>query len=141
MPDIPQYITNAYDKLHRSTSSLPLHELEKMIHSVTKEIERTYIIIDALDECSESTHRKPLLMLLDRIKKIQAVRLFVTSRQYPHDIRAAFHEQPQIHVQAHESDLRRYLYRELENASAYDTVDREFATNMVNTLIDRAEGM
>lgn len=141
MPHIPECVTDAYDKAQGSTAPLLLHELQKLILSVTKNIRRTYIIIDALDECSELKHRKQLLSFLDQIKQIQAVRLFVTSRQYPHDIRTAFHAQPQIVIQAHESDLRRYLYRELENGSIQDIVDDDFATKIVDTLVNNAQGM
>ncbi|KAF3483408.1 uncharacterized protein GIQ15_02732 [Arthroderma uncinatum] len=142
LPTIPQCVTDAYNKLGRASSSIPLHELEKMLLSITQDIRRAYIIIDALDECVEAANRKPLLLFLDQLSKHnQAVRLFVTSRPYPRDIHTAFQAQRQILVQAHESDLRRYLYREIDHADVQDIVNHKFASKIVGTLIDKAEGM
>ncbi|KAM5437912.1 hypothetical protein MaudCBS49596_006473 [Microsporum audouinii] len=141
MPDIPQCVMGAYTKSGGS-SSLPAHELEKLILSITQGVQRTYIIIDALDECIEATNRKPLLSFLNQISKQNpAVRLFVTSRPYPRDIHTAFQAHRQIVIQAHESDLRRYLYREIDLADVQDVVDHEFATKVVDTLVKKAEGM
>ncbi|KAK2868085.1 hypothetical protein FQN49_003171 [Arthroderma sp. PD_2] len=142
IPSIPQCVADAYHKVNGSSFPIPLHELEKLILGVTHDIRRTYIIIDALDECSESTHRKPVLSFLDQIlKQNQTVRLFVTSRPFPHDIKAIFQAQPQVLIQAHESDLRQYLYREIDLAGIQDVVDHSFATKIVDTLVSKAEGM
>lgn len=141
MPDIPNSVTDAYEKLHGSGVSLPLHELEKLMLDITRRIQRTYIIIDALDECDESKYRRTFLQFIDRLKQIQTVRLFVTSRQYPQDIYAAFHTYTQIEIQAHDSDLRRYMYQELARAGVDDIVDDIFATKIVETVINRAQGM
>lgn len=134
-------MTDAYEKLHDSGVSLPLHELEKVMLDIARSIERTYIIFDALDECDESKYRRTFLQFIDRLKQIQTVRLFLTSRQYPQDINAAFHTHPQIAVQAQDSDLRRYMYQELDHAGVDDIVDEIFATKIVETIINRAQGM
>jgi ankyrin repeat domain-containing protein 50 len=141
MPKIPKRMTDAYEKLSSSGVSLPLHEPEKLMFDITGNIERTYIIIDALDECDESRYRRTFLQFIDRLKQIQTVRLYLTSRHYPLDINAAFHTHPQIAVQAHDSDLRRYMYQELDHAGVDDIIDDIFATKIVEAVISRAQGM
>jgi hypothetical protein len=107
-----------------------------MLLDITGSIERTYIIFDVLDECDESRYRRTFLQFIDRLKQIQAVRLFLTSHPHPQDINAAFHNHPQIAVQAHDSDLRRYMYQELDHACVDDIVDDEFGKKIVETVIN-----
>ena len=141
IPETPQCVVNAHDKAYGVCESLPLHELEKMIYDILPSIHRLYVIIDALDECDESRHRRTVLQLLYRIKQIANIRLFLTSRQYPHDIKAMFHIHSQIAIYAHEFDLRRYMHQQLHHADVSDIVDGAFASKVVETLVHRAEGM
>jgi len=141
IPEIPKSVSDIYDKARGSTGSLPLHELEKLMLDITSKIGKTYLIVDALDECSELTHRKPVLQLLYRLEQMSNIRLFVTSRHYPHDIKAAFHNHPQIEIHAHESDLRRYMYQQLNSTDVADIIDHGFGSKVVETLINRAQGM
>jgi hypothetical protein len=141
MPQIPKCVIDAYENVNCSGSFLPLDELEKMTLDVARSIHRPYIIIDALDECDELRHRRTILQFIDRLKQIETIRLLVTSRQHIHDINAAFHNHPQITIQAHDFDLRCYMYQELDHAGVDDIIDNIFATKIVETIIDKAQGM
>jgi hypothetical protein len=141
IPEIPKCIVDAYDKLHVSGGSLPLHELERLMLDVTESISRTYIVIDALDECNNPRCRKDFLQIISRLKQSHTIRLLVTSRQYYQDISKFFSADPQIEILAHDSDIRRYMYQELENAAIGDIVDDVFSTKIVETVLNRAQGM
>lgn len=67
IPKIPSCVSDRYDKNRASSVSLPLHELEKMILEIASSICHTYLIVDALDECEELAHRRPILQLLTRL--------------------------------------------------------------------------
>lgn len=140
LPDLPNCIVDAHEKYPDSGDSLPLRELEAILHEISLGLRQVYLIIDALDECDESTHRKATIQLLDRIHKISNIYLFITSRQYPHDIKESLQGHPQIAIQANESDLRSYMYREIESSNVPE-IDQEFASTIVDTLISRAHGM
>jgi hypothetical protein len=139
--ETPKCVVDTYERGHTASDSLPLRELETMIFDVASSIRRLFVIIDALDECDESRHRRTVLQLLYRMKQVPNISLFVTSRQYPQDIKAAFHTHPQIAIHAHESDLRRYMHQQLERSNIDDIINREFASKLVETLINRAQGM
>jgi hypothetical protein len=139
--EIPKCVVDSYERAQGGSESLPLRELENMIFDIASGVRRIFLIIDALDECEEPTHRKTLLQILGRICQIFNLHIFITSRQYPHDIKAAFQAHPQIAIHAHESDLRRYLYQQFEHSNANDIIDRDFASKVVETLISRAQGM
>ncbi|KFY15118.1 hypothetical protein V492_02220 [Pseudogymnoascus sp. VKM F-4246] len=141
MPEIPKPVADAYEKSQRSESYLLIHELEKMILETVETIPRVYIIIDALDECEESRCRRPFLQFISNLSKAQAVRLFVTSRQSYHDINTFFSAYPQIEIQAHDYDLRRYIYQELDHAAIDDIIDEDFATKIIETVLTKAQGM
>ncbi|OBT73030.1 hypothetical protein VF21_07727 [Pseudogymnoascus sp. 05NY08] len=141
MLEIPKSVADAYEASQSSGSHLPMHELEKMILETAETIPRAYIVIDALDECEESRCRRPFLQFISRLSQAQAVRLFVTSRECYYDISAFFSTYPQIEIQAHDYDLRRYMYQELDHAAIDDIVDKDFASKIVETLLTRAQGM
>ncbi|KFY68452.1 hypothetical protein V496_01074 [Pseudogymnoascus sp. VKM F-4515 (FW-2607)] len=112
-----------------------------MILETVEIIPRAYIVIDALDECDESRCRRPFFRFISRLAQAQAVRLFVTSRQCYYDINTFFSTYPQIKIQAHDNDLRRYMYQELDHAAMDDIIDKDFASMIVETVLTRAQGM
>lgn len=141
LPEIPKSVTDAYKRVQGSQYSLPLQELEKTIVEITEQAPRTYIIIDALDECDESGYRRAFMRFLDHVKQKRAVRLFVTSRPYLQDIHAALHMHPQIVVRARSADLRAYMLQELNQAGVDDIADEILAMKIIDTIINRARGM
>lgn len=132
---------DAYSKAQGVSEFLQVHELENMISEITSTVRRVYIIIDALDECDESRHRKIVLQFLYRMTQIPNIRLLVTSRQYTCDIEEAFHAHSQIVIHAHESDLRCYMHHQLDCTNIGDIADDNFVSKVVETLINRAQGM
>lgn len=139
MPEIPKCVIDACDK-EASAGSLSLPELEGLILEIVATLNRTYVVIDALDECDER-YRRTFLQCIDRLKQCQTIRLLITSRQYPKDIYAYLHTYPEVEIQAHDSDLRSYMYQELEHADIYDVIDDDFGAEIVETLTRRAQGM
>jgi hypothetical protein len=121
--EIPKFVVDSYERAHGGSESLPLRELENMIFDIASGVRQIFLIIDALDECEEPIHRKALLQILGRISRISNIHTFITSRQYPHDIKAAFQAHPQIAIHAHESDLRRHMYQQFEHSNANDIID------------------
>jgi hypothetical protein len=120
----PKCVVDAYEKANGDGDSLPLRELENMIFDIASSVRQIYLIIDAFDECDELTHQKTVLHLLGRISGTLNIHIFVASRQYPHDIKAAFQYHPQIAIHAHESGLRRYMYQQFEHGNVNDIIEK-----------------
>jgi archaellum biogenesis ATPase FlaH len=138
---IPQSIYDAYEKHHESGTFCSLEELEELMKDVLKNVDQSVIIIDALDECDKSRHRKPFLQILQRLQQIPNLRVFVTSRQNFQDIMVAFNSHPQIEITAHNFDLQRYMRREMELAGLEEIIDDSFANTIINAVIAKAQGM
>jgi hypothetical protein len=141
MPDLPKPISDAYEKNLSSGSLLSLEELEGLMQGVVKGLHQAIIVIDALDECDKSRHRKPFLLLLQRLQRISNIRLFVTSRQNFQDITDVFNEYSQVTITAHSFDLKRYILQEMEIAGVAEIVDDTFANEMIRTVVAKAQGM
>ena len=82
-----------------------------------------------------------VLEFIQQLKPIRRLRLFVTSRQRPHDIDACFRDYSKIEIQAHESDIKRYMYQEIRAANVEEYIDEKFAAEIVETIIEKAQGM
>lgn len=141
MLDFPKSISDAYEKYQNSGACLSLDEIEELMLDTLKSMDQTTIIIDALDECEKSRHRRTFLLFLQRLKQIPNVRLFVTSRQNFQDITEAFNAYPQIIISAHDSDLQCYMRQEMQLAGVDDIVDDVFANEIIERVITKAQGM
>lgn len=141
MPDFPRSVFEAYKKYQNSGSLITTEELERLMQDVLQRINQAVIIIDALDECDKSRHRKPFLLLLKRLQQISHFRLLVTSRQNFQDITDAFKSYPQITITAHEVDIERYMRQEIELAGVEEIIDDSFANYMIKAVVNKAQGM
>jgi hypothetical protein len=141
LPTIPNAILETFEKSEVAEHQLSSQEFEKMILSVVGSVKSVYLIIDALDECDEQIHRRSFLKILERFRVDKHIRILVTSRSYPQDIRANFETGPQIEIKAHDSDLRQYLLHELRPIYEFGVINHSFAMEIVSKLIDGAQGL
>jgi translation initiation factor 2 beta subunit (eIF-2beta)/eIF-5 len=81
------------------------------------------------------------LLLLQRLKDISNVRLFVTSRQNFQDITEALNAYPQLIISAHDSDLQYYMRQEMLLAGVEDIVDDVLTIEIIEKVINKAQGM
>jgi len=141
MSNFPKSISDAYEKYHNSGACLSLDGIEELMLDTLKSMDQAIIIIDALDECEKLRHRGTFLLLLQRLKDISNVRLFVTSRQNFQDITEALNAYPQIIISAHDSDLEYYMRQEMLLAGVEDIVDDVPTIEIIEKVINKAQGM
>jgi hypothetical protein len=67
--------------------------------------------------------------------------LLVTSRPHIRDLIDLFQQHPNLRIEAHEDDLKTYLYQELEQGGIYDIADQGFVNRLVQKLTQGSEGM
>jgi len=136
---IPDFVKEKY----KAAIALDLQEAEKLVLQTCSEacLGSVFIIIDALDECNESEHRRPVLGFIQRLREIQRVRVFATSRYYPGDIHHAFCTDPRIAVKANQSDLTKYIAHELQGSDRGGLIDDVLATKIAESLLREAHGM
>jgi hypothetical protein len=98
-----------------------------------------YIVIDALDECQDSTRRQ-LVAKLRNLQTGRDVRLLVTSRSMP-EIESDYEAALRLEVQATKEDVKRFVAGricQLSMAIRRDTVLQELVQEKV---AEAADGM
>lgn len=137
---LPTSLVELYKKLGEQKMKPQVQDLERILLHICQDFDQVFILIDALDECDEAMRRKHFLPFLAALQKISSIRLFVTSRPYPEDIRNALDPVPQIHVQASDADLRMYLRRKIEESGNADIIDEDFKQRLIDTVTRGAQG-
>lgn len=105
---IPDSIKNLYYEYRTQRKKFRVEQILDGLHTVLSNSSRSFIVIDALDEC-EPACRDKLLTHLFKIQATTAVNIFATSRKIP-EIIAHFEERCiPLEIRATESDLDIYL--------------------------------
>lgn len=137
MTRIPSSVAEVYEK-NGHKESIPLNECERLLIDLASDMRSVYLVFDGLDE---SGHRRPFLQSILNVARSDHVRLLVTSRPHIPDLVNLFQQHPNLMIEAHEEDLRTYLYQELEQGEIYNIADQEFVNKLVLKLTKGAEGM
>ena len=106
MPDI---IKNLY-KHHKDRRTRPsIEEVSKALYSIVADYSKTFIIIDALDECQVANgSRKKLLSEIFSLQTKIGISLFATSRFVP-EIMKNFEDCVSLEILASDEDVQRYI--------------------------------
>ncbi|ELR06088.1 hypothetical protein VC83_07746 [Pseudogymnoascus destructans] len=111
-----------------------------LIKSISHVFQRTYLFVDALDECPE-TNRENFLSLISKIEPF--VWLFITSR--PHvGIEAKFLKISRVDISASDSDIKTYLMSEISTnnrLSLFAAKDVKLKEDIVKSVSEKAAGM
>jgi predicted ATPase len=138
-PSIPNVVKGLY-RHHKPKGTRPLpDEILGALHSVTASFSRTFIIIDALDECQVSHEGRG--MLLRQIFNIQAragVNIFATSRFIP-EIDAMFNKSIRLEIRASDTDVQKYLDGRLQNFQS--AKDLFLQAEIKSTIAKAVDGM
>jgi hypothetical protein len=113
-------------------------EIQKTLQSEIEKYFKTFIIVDALDENSETREK-----WLDVLRSLgSTVSLLVTSRDQP--IEKAFHGTKRLEIRAREQDVRRYIKGRIPRESwlarhvyEYEALQEE----IVKEITQKADGM
>ena len=138
---LPQPLATLHKELEQQNRRPSFDELKRLLIALCKHHARTYIVVDALDECEAVRERRLLLPVLKSLPNV-STRLFVTSRPNNEDILQSFGKASQIAIIAPESDLRRYITERMEERG--DFVDRltpELKEKITFTVSAGASGM
>jgi hypothetical protein len=97
-------------KHHIYRRTRPSHEeISKVLHSVVRKYSRSFIVLDALDECQVSDGgRKRFLSEIFNLQKHSQINLFATSRFIP-EIQNEFKSSITLEIRASADDIQRYL--------------------------------
>ncbi|TFK71519.1 hypothetical protein BDN72DRAFT_958065 [Pluteus cervinus] len=103
---------------------------------------RTYIVLDALDECKPS-HQPELIQILEQLLTAQ-VQLFATSRPVSEDFSSLFDSASctKYFIRATTSDISDFLKQKLKSKKALGSfVDEKFKEEVIKTIRSKSEGI
>jgi Cdc6-like AAA superfamily ATPase len=106
-PSIPETVVSLY-KYHQDNRTRPsFDEILMALYSVVSSYSKTFIIIDALDECLSDGRHKFMPGILN-IQAKYGANIFATSRFIP-DITEKFNRRTWLEIRATDHDVRKYL--------------------------------
>ena len=137
---LPKPIFELYRKFKTQERRPQLQDLEQALSLTCRSIDRVFVIVDALDEC-DAKNRKAFLRSLSTLQGDRALSIFMTSRSYEDYVNQLFGSCPRMKIQAHESDLRAYVFRQIENNIDVDGVDGNFKKEVIDRVVQAAHNM
>jgi len=140
---IPAVVAEFYQQTRNNVDDQEwAYQLQSVLRRVIATFDRCFIIIDALDEAAPK-HRAGLFDVLHNIRGSQStVKVFASTRPHLANIEACLRDPKTVEVSAHESDLRYYLARTIDqHPDAEYTMDEELKKEILDTLCEKASGM
>ena len=138
--DLPQAVNDLYLRFEAPKRQPQQQDLEQAFLLTCRDFEKIYIVIDALDEC-EASQRRKLLGFLYAARTRLSIRVFITSRSYSDEIIKKFDPIQRLKIEAHKSDLRRYIVQAIENSDHAEVINNDFQQQIVNKVCAAAQNM
>jgi hypothetical protein len=139
LPDIPKDVLKLYEEWAKQGRPLSLTAAKNFLRITCAQFSKVYVCLDALDELSDL--RGLLECLSGRPSSMQ---LFITGRPHVREtIQKYFKEEQSICIEAHRSDIRRYIEREIggPNDIEPDAMDEMLRMDILEKVVDSAKGM
>ncbi|KAF3921062.1 Ankyrin-3 [Arthrobotrys entomopaga] len=140
---LPKKLEEFYQIFCKERRLPKLSDLTNLLLQISSSFSQTYLVIDALDESDSTKHRRQFLSVLYELERKQnSLRIFVTSRSHPVDIRTAFESGPNIKITASKSDIRDYITSRLDNdENLADLIQPSLRNQIVDHITEVAGGM
>ena len=137
---LPEVLTDVYRK-HDSGTTRPVWEdIVRVFEDSTKNLSTVYLVIDALDECSDDTRQ----ILLNYVKVLPAnTRLLVTTRHID-EITREFIDSPKVEIRADPYDLKKYVASRIAGNRRLEGYIRDASSlkaHIYDRVIAKADGM
>jgi hypothetical protein len=140
LPSIPQSIQRLYEEHQQKRTRLLFDEILQALQSVAADYSKTFIIIDALDECREGGQKRFLAELLNLQARI-AANLFVTSRFIPEIEKEFKGRSTQLEIRASDEDLKSYIDGHMLNLPSFVSRNENLRKEIESAIIRAVDGM
>ena len=142
--EVPEEMAQAYKEQKNSIGGRrPQHtDIVKMLQTATSK-KRTFICLDALDECAPE-HRVKLLNSLNKIiQKSPGTRIFVTGRPHirPELGRRLSGRMASLSINTKRDDIIRYLHSRLEVDPTPDAMDSSLEADILKNIPEEISEM
>ena len=144
LDQIPKEIAGGFANYKKTIGGLRLRlpEIVEMLQDITSS-RRTFICVDALDECGTEHRLEVLGSLRQVLQKSPGARIFLTGRpQIRHEVeRYLAGTLEVISVTANKDDIITYLRARLEKDTTPDAMDSSLEADIVKDIIENASEM
>jgi hypothetical protein len=129
-------------KRHADRRTRPsLDEICTALNSVLKNYSKAYIIIDALDECTDSNGtRSELLTILRNLQAKTNISLMATSR-FVARIEQSFQGFPMLEIRASDADVTRFVAGHIHRLPKCVQRDPELQVETQDRIVQAVDGM
>ena len=137
---VPESIRELYAKHRKGRKSrLSRNEILEALSSITNTYSRTFIIIDALDECRTDHIRNELLSEIYKLQKGSDTRLMVTFR--PNVVPRRPSSVTEQEIRAHEEDIEEYLNGRMAELRGVVQNDNRLQCKIRTRILSLVDGM
>ncbi|OCL01946.1 hypothetical protein AOQ84DRAFT_199979 [Glonium stellatum] len=140
-PDIAGPVTRMHESHEKQNNRPSPDEIFRALQSACSAYSTVYLVVDALDECTDRDRART--KLIDRLRELQAkisVRVMFTSRFIP-EIREKFQSDPMLEVRASEHDVRRYVAGQLPRLPKCIQRSSELIQSVQDKIAEAVDGM
>ena len=138
---VPESTRTLYNKHRRKgeNSRLSQNEIREELHNIIKTYSRTFIVIDALDECETDGIRNELLSEIYKLQEGSDTRLMVTFRPSivpnpPSSVR-------ELEIQAHKEDVEEYLSGRMSEPPGVIQDNNKLQCKIKTRILSLVDGM
>jgi hypothetical protein len=139
-PSVPENVKRLYE-CHKDKPRPSLDDMLKVLHAVITDCFRTFIIMDALDECQVSDGgRKRFLLEIRNLQAKTGASIFATSRFIP-EIMKEFEGSVSLEIRASGEDVQRYLDGHMSQLPSFVLRSPNLQEEIRNEIIKAVDGM
>jgi hypothetical protein len=137
---VPESICGLYDKHRRGEKPrLSQDEIRKALCSIIKNYSRTFIIIDALDECKTGHIPNELLSEIYKLQEGSDTRLMVTFR--PSIVPKRLGSVIELKIRAYKEDIKAYLDGRMSQLRSVVQENNELQCKIKSRILTLVDGM
>jgi hypothetical protein len=138
---LPKEIKAFYDT-HTEKKDPELKDHVSLLLSVVNHFGKAFVVIDALDECSDPDHRNE--KFIDTLQELRkSVRMLVTSRCHSY-IQERFKDADHVEIRANITDIRHFLESYMERSFRYNAPifpDGELNKIIASLISEKCDGV
>ena len=129
--ELPRALDDFYDSFKAGSNTAQWEPLMKTLSLTSKAFAKTFVVVDALDECDTYT-LNGFLKLVGALQTCS--RVLVASRDHQGSITNAFQTTPQIQNIAQSSDIRSYILDTLTRNNGFGSLGAAFENEIADKI-------
>jgi NACHT domain len=141
--DLPDTVQSLYQRhVHKKTRP-SVDELRVLLHSVTEIYSKVFIVVDALDECTEVDRTRDLLLseLIHLQNQSKTVVCLLATTRFITEILDQFENCVKLEIRATEHDVSRYLDSQILRLAPCVARRKDLQDEIKTKIIEAVDGM